>query len=385
MALEGYATPEGTQRYHRRFAALHRSHVRDVQGLAASSIGCGTYLGDPDDRTDTSYREAIRCALSLSCNVLDTAINYRCQRSERAIGAELESLVAAGAIRRDELLVCTKGGYIPFDADYPADPARHLIQTVLAPGLATYEEIVAGSHCLAPAYLDHSLQTSLRNLRLAAVDVFYLHNPEQQLEQVEWSILSRRLGAAFELLEQRARDGLLQWYGVATWNAFRVAGTTQASRASGESLSLQALVTIAESVGGPRHRFRVMQLPYNLAMPEAHVFKNQVVGQSQPTTVLEAAQELGISVMASASLLQSRLARLPAGIEARIPGLATSAQRALQFVRSTPGITTALVGMKQRAHVEENLALAKQPVLDGQAIASLFDRVHSGAEKVAGT
>jgi aryl-alcohol dehydrogenase-like predicted oxidoreductase len=36
----------------------------------------------------------------------------------------------------------------------------------------------------------------------------------------------------------------------------------------------------------------------------------------------------------------------------------TDAQRAIQFVRSTPGITCALVGMSNLEHVQENLGTA---------------------------
>ena len=91
-------------------------------------------------------------------------------------------------------------------------------------------------------------------------------------------------------------------------------------------------------------------------------------------TILQAAARLGLSVMISASLLQRQLARLPASLDARIPGLATAAQRAIQFVRSTPGVTTALVGMKDRVHVEENLALAQHPLLTAEQVSHLFDR-----------
>jgi aryl-alcohol dehydrogenase-like predicted oxidoreductase len=53
------------------------------------------------------------------------------------------------------------------------------------------------------------------------------------------------------------------------------------------------------------------------------------------------------------------------------PGLSTSAQRALQFARSTPGVTTALVGMGRREHVAENLDVARvEPAPD--AVSSLF-------------
>ena len=81
--------------------------------------------------------------------------------------------------------------------------------------------------------------------------------------------------------------------------------------------------------------------------------------------------------MISASLLQSQLARLPATLEARIPGLSTSAQRAIQFVRSTPGVATALVGMKRREHVEENLRLAQHPVMTADEVGRLFDRART--------
>jgi aryl-alcohol dehydrogenase-like predicted oxidoreductase len=62
-------------------------------------------------------------------------------------------------------------------------------------------------------------------------------------------------------------------------------------------------------------------------------------------------------VFASASLLQGRLAEgQPPQIVRHLSGLDTDAQRAIQFVRSTPGVTAALVGMSRIEHVEENLA-----------------------------
>ncbi|MBI2104814.1 MAG: aldo/keto reductase [Candidatus Omnitrophica bacterium] len=355
------------KRLRQRSASCHPSHFRRLQNLWASSIGLGTYLGDADDATDARYAEAIRAALAQGCNVLDTAVNYRCQRSERTIGRTLEALCTEGTLTRDEVILCTKGGYLPFDGAVPDDPGRCLVETVITPGLASYEEIVAGCHCLAPAYLDHMLRLSLANLRVAALDVYYLHNPEQQLDEIGPEPFLQRLEAAFALLEARAQEGAFRYYGVATWNGLR-------GRPGGRGqLSLEALVRLAERLGGDDHHFRVIQLPYNLAMPEAFTFANQVVG-GEPMTVLQAAARLGLSVVTSAGLLQSRLTRLPASFESHIPGLATAPQRALQFARSTPGVTTALAGMSRRAHVEENLSLTRQPLLDEESIRRLFDR-----------
>ena len=78
-------------------------------------------------------------------------------------------------------------------------------------------------------------------------------------------------------------------------------------------------------------------------------------------------------VMTSASILQGRLSRgLPTEMQAALPGLASDAQRAIQFVRSAPGVTTALVGMAQAAHVEHNLGLLGVPPLPTASIAALF-------------
>jgi aryl-alcohol dehydrogenase-like predicted oxidoreductase len=52
--------------------------------------------------------------------------------------------------------------------------------------------------------------------------------------------------------------------------------------------------------------------------------------------------------------------------------LATDAQTALQFVRSAPGICTALVGMSGIEHVEENLQLVDVEPLEPEQLMQLF-------------
>lgn len=350
------ATADGTRRFReRQGAAISPRHFRKGPGgLTVSSIGIGTYLGDPDDVTDTAYGEALVAALALGTNVVDSAINYRAQRSERVIGLALARLIAAGTLRRDEVVVCTKGGYLPCDGSYASDAGRYFHETYVRPGILAAEEIVGGCHALAPRYLLDQIERSLRNLRLDAIDVYYLHNPEAQLAAVDRAEFHARMGGAFQVLERAVGQGKIGCYGVATWNGFRVVPNAR------EYLSLADLVELAEREVGRDHHFRVVQLPCNLAMSGAFAQQNQRIGDRLGSLV-EAADGLGITVVASASLLQGQLTgRLPAILAEAMQGLETDAQRALQFVRSTPGITTALVGMRQRAHVEENLAVARQ-------------------------
>ena len=80
------------------------NHFRQTQDLWLSSIGIGTYLGEANVPTDKSYTEAITSAVELGCNVIDTAANYRFQRSERAIGKALQSLNKK-KYGRDEIVI----------------------------------------------------------------------------------------------------------------------------------------------------------------------------------------------------------------------------------------------------------------------------------------
>jgi predicted aldo/keto reductase-like oxidoreductase len=110
-----------------------------------------------------------------------------------------------------------------------------------------------------------------------------------------------------------------------------------------------------------------------MMMLEAFTDVNQpLAGRSY--TFLEAAAELGITVMSSASILQSRLASgLDPIVRDGLKGLRTDAQRAIQFTRSTPGLTTALVGMSSMPHVEENLEVAITSPLTPEDYLKLFN------------
>jgi aryl-alcohol dehydrogenase-like predicted oxidoreductase len=359
-----HATVEGTARYRDRFSD-RPGHFRQAQGLWLSSIGLGTYLGDATDAIDKAYIQAICHAVKLGCNVIDTAINYRHQRSERAIGKALKRLYKERALQRDEIVVATKGGYLPFDRDLPPDRERYFRESFIDTHLAAPADIVTGQ-CFAPRYLRAMIEQSLRNLGVGCIDIYYLHNPESQLRISGRAEFRERLLAAFDALEEAATDGLIRYYGIATWNGFRVEPSAP------DYLSLAEINALARKTRGMKHRCRFIQLPLNLAMPEAVTLRNQVVSHEK-MTVLEAAPRYGISVIGSASLLQARLLdQLPDPQRAKFTTLSTDAQRCLQFARSTPGITTALAGMSCVAHAEEDLATACVPPLTSEEYQALF-------------
>ncbi|MBL8150712.1 MAG: aldo/keto reductase [Blastocatellia bacterium] len=342
------------------------SHFRKAQSLMVSSIGLGTYLGNHDDATDLSYKNAVIRALELGCNFIDAAINYRCQRSERAIGAALKELFSESKLQRQEVVVATKGGFIPFDGQPPINPSKYFQERFIKSGLISPSDVVAGCHCMTPSYLQDQIDSSLENLGLGTIDIYYLHNPETQLSEVSRSQFNSRIEAAFELLERNVADGKINYYGTATWNGYRV------DPGHSDYLSLSDLVSIAREVAGEDHHFRFLQLPYNLAMPEAFVFENQLVDEDMVST-LEAATHYGVNVVCSASIFQAKLSKnLPEDLRNDIKGLKTDAQRAIQFTRSTPGVASGLVGMSRQIHVEENMQVATISPMQTEEFLGLF-------------
>lgn len=220
---------------------------------------------------------------------------------------------------------------------------------------------------MAPRYLEDQLERCRRNLRLETIDVFYVHNPESQLAAVDRATFRRRLKQAFETLESAVKSGKVRWYGTATWNAFRVAPSER------DYLSLAEVVEVAREVAGDRHHFRFIQLPFNLAMPEAYALHNQTLGK-QVVSTLEVAAREGIMVVGSAALYQGQLTSgLPDFIGQRL-GLQSDAANAIQFARSAPGVAVALIGMGRKPHVEENLRVASQRLAPAEEWKQLFMR-----------
>lgn len=354
-SLNPHASEAGTRRYATRW---QKSFVDDFYrpshlGLTVSSIALGTYLGDSDDATDSRYADAARQALENGVNTIDTAINYRCQRSERVIGRVLQELIGEGVICRDEVVICTKAGYVPLDGTPPASREEYeayLRREYFDSGVLRPSDLVGGGHAITPAFVVDQLHRSMRNLGVQRIDYFYIHNPEQQLTAIAPAELAARLRAAFEMLETYVSRGVIGAYGCATWNGLRLPA------GSPGHLSLYELAALAKDVAGDGHHFRIVQLPLNLTMSEAVRVSTQRDPRGRLVHVTDAAAELGIDLVVSAPLLQGQLTHnLPDQVRELFAG-STDAQRALAFVRTLPAVLTAAVGMRSVSHVDENLA-----------------------------
>jgi aryl-alcohol dehydrogenase-like predicted oxidoreductase len=153
---------------------------------------------------------------------------------------------------------------------------------------------------------------------------------------------------------------------MATWNSFR-----DEPKAPGY-ISLKEMADIARDVAGDDHHFRFVQLPFNIAMPEALTRPNQMIdGKLVP--MVQAARSLGIALVTSAALLQGQLTKnLPPFIAAAL-GRSENSSLALQFARSVPGLTTALVGMSRVRHVKSNAQLVEVEPASREQFLKLFE------------
>src|SRR5207302_2443438 len=103
----------------------------------------------------------------------------------------------------------------------------------------------------------------------------------------------------FSYYEDERRRGRLRYYGLATWNSFRV------PNAHPEHLNLDDVVDVARNVGGGDHGFRFIQLPLNLEMTEAFIRNQRMMDDH--LSVLEADDRLGECIFTIAPLEHGRL------------------------------------------------------------------------------
>lgn len=362
------ATPAGTQRFRERFPSLV-DHFRRPDTLWWSSLALGHRSGSAGSADELLYRSAVPQVLAGGLNVFCTSLSDRMQYGERTLGAALERAFREGVAARDEVLVVSKGGYLTIDPDRVAtrgEARRYLVETYLDSKLVDPAQINLGVHCLAPAFLVDQIRRSLANLRLDCIDYYLLEEPELLLQQAGPDGFRSGLRAAFEALEAEVMAGRIGAYGLATWEGLLQPPSDR------RHIALHDLFDWALEVGGADHHLRAIQLPYSLALTEALALPTQWIPPG-PRALLEALRDTGTAVLASAPLAQGRLfGRLPRSLRARFPWAQSDAQCALGFVRSTPGVTTAVIGMRDPEHIAENLGCCRAPLLPEAEIRQLF-------------
>ena len=372
--VPGAANSLATKKYAERFVAagLPEGHYSDFLNtrIKLSSLGVGTFPGAIDEVTDVAVAAIVAQALQSGINVIDTGANYRYGRAGRAVGAGIAKALQAG-IQREEFFVLGKGGFLTFANGKPENLETFFAEEVEAKGRGKKEDLAHGIHCLSPEYLLWQLDELRAQTGLATLDAFLVDQPEVQIPVIGKEQVYRKLIEVFAALEGAVAEGKLRYYGISTFNACRVETDNPLFQ------SMTSLLGLAEKAAGEgkRHHLRIVELPFNALMPEAYTRFSQVTGQGNIASTIQAAYQLKLTVMASHPLGKGLLGReeVPSLQEA-MPELANAAQRATQFVRSTPGIAVTLVGMSNPLHLADFLAVAQQAPLEKERFLAMFKK-----------
>jgi aryl-alcohol dehydrogenase-like predicted oxidoreductase len=329
----------------------------------------GTYLGKADDETDDLVKKAVKQSILAGINVIDTAINYRSQKAERSIGHAILELIQEKKINRNEIFVSTKNGYVTNDGDINQEFWQYVNKEYVATDVIQANDITSGYHCMTIPYLEDQLERSRKNLGLECIDLMYLHNAvEGQINDVTKEQFMKNLRLCFEFYESKRKGGKIRFYGMATWECFRVPNDNP------QFLELSNVMSLANEVGGPEHGFRFIQLTFNMYIDQALILKNQSY-DGATESILEVAKKFEVGVFTSVPLMQAKL--LSPGVMPEFGTLKPSL-RALQFTRSTPGVLTPLVGHKSNTHVQENIEILKIPPLSEPDFYELVKKLTDG-------
>jgi len=322
--VAGGASPQATAAYARRFAADAASggppaspgaasfapaggfvaeaasgftyDALGSTGLVVSRVGFGGYRVDHES---PEHREALERALAGGINLVDTSTNYTDGGSERLIGSVLASLLRGGRLRREELVVVSKIGYVQ---GWNLALAQQRAQA--GHPYAEMVEYMDGCwHCIHPEFLREQLDRSRARLGLATLDVCLLHNPEYFFSDAKRrghaSLAAvreefyRRVEEAFRCFESQVRAGTLSWYGVSS-------NSLGAPATDAEATSLTRMLEAAAAAGGAGHHCRVLQLPLNLFEAGGVLERNTGAGERE--TVLEVARRERIGVLVNRPL-----------------------------------------------------------------------------------
>ena len=305
--IAGYATENATINYIQKHRPIACSKI-GITELTASQAGFGCYRISAGV---AHHAKALRKALSEGINLIDTSTNYADGGSETLVGQVLKELIDAGDLKRAEVVVVSKVGYLQGQNYALSQERKH--QGKPFPELVEYDKGL--EHCIHPEFLQDQLTRSLQRLGLETLDFYLLHNPEYYLE---WAAKNgipikqarkeyyRRLKIAFGFMEDEVGRGRIKYYGVSS-------NTLPAAADQPDFTCLATLWKLARSQEAGHH-FRLLQLPANLMEPGAILEENQPDG----STVIEFAQQKDLGVLVNRPLNSFcgnqlvRLAEVPA-------------------------------------------------------------------------
>ena len=257
-----------------------------------SKIGFGCYR--IDHRVE-DHNKALYKALTNGISLIDTSSNYADGRSEILVGNVLSDLTTNNKLKREDITLVTKGGYI--------QGQNYRFALKKKENGEPFDEVVEYDeglwHCINPEFLEDQINRQMQRLDQPRdggyIDVYLLHNPEYylgwaqknnvKLDEAKKEYYSR-IKKAFEFLEEKVKEGKIKFYGISS-------NTFPANSNKYDFTSLEKVIDIANSISSENH-FKFIQLPFNLIESNAVFEKNQ---KNDTMTVLDLASANDLQVL----------------------------------------------------------------------------------------
>lgn len=306
MSIPGHATSQGTEQFKAKFQARYAPDAYNRLGrtdLTVSQLGFGAYRCHVEV---PAHKEALKAALHRGCNLIDTSANYTDGNAEALIGEVLNQEIVWGELKREQLVVVSKVGYIQGENMETAlereKSGRPFPETV------KYQEGLW--HCIHPEFIEDQITRSLARMHLDALDVYLLHNPEYFLSdaakfrsfdlQKSRDEFYRRIRQAFLRLEKLADEGLIRHYGISS-NSFPLPADSPGFVSLARVWEVYEAACREMGKSPAEGRFAVIQLPFNWLERQGATLKNNEY-HGQLYTVLELAEKLRLGVLANRPL-----------------------------------------------------------------------------------
>ncbi|MAV64420.1 MAG: hypothetical protein CMG00_04430 [Candidatus Marinimicrobia bacterium] len=293
-----FASIAGTKRFALRAQKnnLKSFYNLSQDGLYLSSVGMGLYKGENSAKGDEEWYESLSYGLKKGINVFDTSIRYRSMRSEKILGKVIKDAINDKKIKRDEIFISTKGGLISFPDK--KDKKKYVESELVKKRNINLKEIFNYTHCINLKFIEEELDQSLENLGLEGIDTYLIHNIEFVFMLYEKKKAYDKIELLFDFFEKAVRNKKILSYGISSWAGFRRKQNSQIY------VEIRNILNAAKNVGGKNHNLKFIEAPLSVGMP----YIAQKKGNKK--SILELIKNNKLDLLASAPLYEGHIERL---------------------------------------------------------------------------
>ena len=303
--ISGCATASATKEYAdkqwKKNPHISPNSWKIIEGCTVGKIGFGSYrIGN-----EPAHEASLRKSLLSGVNLIDTASNYTDGQAESMIGKILSALISNKELRREEVMIISKGGYIQGGALLHAQTLEDEHTLKLNDNLW---------YSIHPNNLKTQLQRSRERLGVETIDGYLIHNPEYilsyvMMEKSEVTDADRdafyaQLEESFVFLEQQVKEGTISFYGVSS-NTFG-SPDDHPDYIDLSRLNQTAANAAAKAWGRKkRSMFRCIEMPMNIMeLGALHQENNtaQTFDGEERVSVLELASRMHLNVLTNRPL-----------------------------------------------------------------------------------